>query len=165
MVLAIDDVVARQGVHDLAVRRDAHNAGAFQDTVHVVLANRDVSIRYRHDAPVILAGKVRPSDSDVRREDTRSTRALGLLDGRAHRLRRIAQVLDHATIKPVRGSDPDAKDAQRLFGQHLPHDRADLGCSDIYRREDSALHGRASFPSLAHLVRRARSLRLSPVFI
>src|SRR5207237_8197051 len=76
VVLAIDDVVARDNVDDLAVRRDADDARAIEDARHVVRHDGARAVRDRDDAAIVQTGDVLPGDADVRRTDARSVRTL-----------------------------------------------------------------------------------------
>ena len=137
VVLAIDDVIARDDVDDFAVRRDADDARAIEDARHVVRHDGARAVRDRDDAAIVKARDMLPGDANVRRMDARAARPFRLLDGGANRLRGVADVLDHPARQSLRRRYADTEDPHVFIARHLAHDRAHLRGADVDRSERS----------------------------
>jgi hypothetical protein len=132
-VLAVDLVLLRQHVNDVAVDRQRDRARQLQNLGDV--ARTDLLVLDRDSPRRVDALDVAARDADVDLRDLAAGHALGfedrLLDGRHRRI----DVDDDALLEAAGRVRPDADDVETV-GSDLADDGGDLGGADVEPDDD-----------------------------
>jgi hypothetical protein len=132
---AVDRVLLRDRVQQLAVGRDRERA---RDGVHPVDVGAHDLVAGHGDDPLARHGAhVLAGDAGEHRLGARARHALGLLDGRAHRARRLLDVGHRAAAQPGGARLGDAEHAHagapRRAAHRLGDDRRGARGADVER--------------------------------
>jgi len=129
--LVVDDELLRQDMDHLAVERQRHSAGRFDDPADILFADLIVLAGDSHHAASIDAADMVARDAGVNHIDLDVGHLLSLLHRRTDRTHGLFRVDDDAIAKPFRRRRPDTDDLDLLGFIYLGNETTDLGSADV----------------------------------
>ena len=130
-ILSVDHVEARDGVQDGAGGIERDGAPRVDHPLHILVGDLNVDIGDRDDPAVVPRFEVRAGDRDRGGEDLASGGALGLLDRRADRARRVGHMVDLAAVDARRRREAHAENLQRAVFVGFAHHGRNSAAAEV----------------------------------